>query len=720
MSLAPLPLSSKVTVLRGLGPARAAALQEAGIESLRDLLWSLPYRYVDRGSLRPLGSLEMRGFEAPDSGIVTVLGTIQDLRQSTTRVQRMALTEVLLADGTGTLRLLWFNQPYLGRTLRTGDRLLVFGPLVMGRQGLEMRGPQFELMARSGDPGGDGGADWVRRHLPLYRRLGPLTGRVRQRLVAEALSRAHLSEEWLPLELSRDLPDTLTALRLLHEPTDESDPQALEEGTTPAHRRLASEELFAFSLGVALRRVGRLKRQGLVVPTSPELRERLRTFLPFHLTQAQRRAFKEIVGDLTSGRVMNRLLQGDVGSGKTLVALLSMAMVAETGGQGALLVPTEVLARQHAASFQRYLGDHAGAMQLLLGGMKAAEKRAALARIASGEARYVVGTHALFQEAVAFHRLQLVVVDEQHRFGVKQREALKEKGGDPHWLVMSATPIPRSLALAVFGDLDQSVLDELPPGRQPISTKLHKPEFAERAWERMREELAAGRQAFVVSPSIDPSEGGSISGSQGRPGVARSAAFDGGKVQLRDIQAMEALLRAIFPDEPIEVVHGRLKADDMAARMGRFVAGEAKILLATTVIEVGVDVPNATVMVVDHAERFGLSQLHQLRGRVGRGAHRSHFLMISGSENDRLQTLVETQDGFRIAQRDLELRGPGEFFGVKQAGLPRFQVADLVRDRALLLRCREAADRALALGLSEAQTEWLRREQARLKLAEVS
>jgi ATP-dependent DNA helicase RecG len=719
MSLAPLPLATKVTVLRGLGPARAAALQEAGLDTLRDLLWSLPYRYVDRGSLRSLGSLELRGFEELDEGfglrpspswgaegsgrspsdrteggVVTVLGTLQDLRQSTTRVQHMALTEALLADGTGTLRLLWFNQPYLGRTLKVGERLLAFGPLAMGRHGLEMRGPQFEVMGRGEE------TPWVRRFLPLYRKLGLLPGRVRQRLVTEALGRAHPPDEWLPLELSRDLPDTLTALRLLHDPPDESEGRALDLGTTPAHQRLAAEELFAFALGVALRRAGRLKRRGLVVPTSPDLRERLKAYLPFKLTGAQRRAFKEIVADLTSGRVMNRLLQGDVGSGKTLVAFLSMAMVAETGGQGALLVPTEVLARQHAASFQRLLGPEAGAMQLLLGGMKAAEKRAALARIASGEARYVVGTHALFQESVAFHKLQLIVVDEQHRFGVKQREALKEKGGDPHWLVMSATPIPRSLALAIFGDLDQSVLDELPPGRQPITTKLHRPESAERAWEQMRRELAEGRQAFVVSPSIDPS--------------------DEGKVQLRDIQAMEALLRGIFPDEGIEVVHGRLKADEMAVRMGRFVAGKAKILLATTVIEVGVDVPNATVMVVDHAERFGLSQLHQLRGRVGRGAHRSHFLMISGSETERLQTLVETQDGFRIAQRDLELRGPGEFFGVRQAGLPQFQVADLVRDRALLLRCREAADRALAVGLSETQTEWLRREQVRLRLAEIS
>ncbi len=694
MTLAPLPLSTKVTVLRGLGPARAAALQEAGLETLRDLLWSLPYRYVDRGSLRPLGSLDLRGFEAAEGGVVTVLGTIRDLRQSTTRVQRMALTEVLLEDGTGTLRLVWFNQPYLGRALKVGDRLLAFGPLVVGRHGVEMRAPQFELMGRSEE------TPWVRRLLPLYRKLGPLTGRVRQRLVAEALGRVHPPEEWLPLELSKDLPDTLAALRLLHEPPDDSDARALEAGTTPAHQRLAAEELFAFALGVALRRAGRLRRKGLVVPTSADLRERLKAYLPFPLTGAQRRTFKEVVDDLTSGRVMNRLLQGDVGSGKTLVAFLSLAMVAETGGQGALLVPTEVLARQHAATFQRLLGPEAGALQLLLGGMKAAEKRAALARIASGEARYVVGTHALFQEAVAFHKLQLVVVDEQHRFGVKQREALKEKGGDPHWLVMSATPIPRSLALAVFGDLDQSLLDELPPGRQPIDTKLLHPAQAEAAWGLVGRELVAGRQAFVVSPAIDPS--------------------DESKVQLRDIQAMEKLLRARFPDTELAVVHGRLKADELAARMGRFVHGDAGILLATTVVEVGVDVPNATVMVVDHAERFGLSQLHQLRGRVGRGQHRSHFVMLSASEAERLTVLVETRDGFRIAQKDLDLRGPGEFFGVRQAGLPQFQVADLARDRTLLLRCREAADRTLHVGLSDRQMDWLRREQARLRLADVS
>jgi ATP-dependent DNA helicase RecG len=377
-----------------------------------------------------------------------------------------------------------------------------------------------------------------------------------------------------------------------------------------------------------------------------------------------------------------------------------MAMVAETGGQAALLVPTEVLARQHAATFEWLLGEDTDRLQLLLGAMKAAEKREAQVRIASGEARYVVGTHALFQESVAFSKLELVVVDEQHRFGVKQREALKGKGLDPHWLVMSATPIPRSLALAIFGDLEQSVLDELPPGRQPITTRLLDPDDAERAWDLVERELEAGHQAFVVSPAIDPT--------------------DETKVQLRDIQAMEGMIRGRFPEVPLAVVHGRLKTDELETRMAAFVKGEARILLATTVIEVGVDVPNATVMVVDHAERFGLSQLHQLRGRVGRGKARSHFLMISRSETERLHVLVETQDGFRIAQKDLELRGPGEFFGTRQSGVPQFQVADLLRDRPLLAKCREAAEKAAARGLSDAQMAWLRQEQARLKLAEIS
>ncbi len=691
------PMSAKVTALRGVGPAFAEALAGVGIETVRDLLFNLPYRYVDRGGLVPIRHLDTflaNSFQEREA--VTVLGAVSDIRTTVSSVQRMPLTEALLEDDTGRVRLLWFNQPYLAKALRKGDRILAFGPVVRGRHGLELRSPAFEVLGRAGDKD----EPWVRRYLPLYRKMGPLTSRSRGRLCQEALSKIQPPEEFLPRELAAGLPLTLDALRLLHQPQDDADPRELEAHHTPAHTRLALEEMFAFALGVVIRRSGRLARRGVVVPTSAELRETLHAMLPFRLTGAQREAFREIVGDLTSGKVMHRLLQGDVGSGKTLVAFLSMAMVAETDGQAALLAPTEVLARQHAISFQRLLGERADRMQLLLGPMKAAEKRAAMARIASGEARYVVGTHAIFQEAVDFAKLQLVVVDEQHRFGVKQREALKAKGGDPHWLVMSATPIPRSLALALFGDLEQSVLDELPPGRQPISTALLHPDDAERAWRLVEGELAKGHQVYVVSPAIDPS--------------------DESKVPLRDIQAMEAVLRGRFHDVPLEVVHGRLKADAMAERMGRFVSGEAKILLATTVIEVGVDVPNATVMVVDHAERFGLSQLHQLRGRVGRGKAHSHFAMLSGSETERLHALVETRDGFKIAQRDLELRGPGEFFGTRQSGLPSFQVADLVRDRGLLQRCRDAAEKALAMGLTDTQKTWLRQEQARLRLAEIS
>jgi len=695
-----LPFSSRLTALRGVGPKRLELLESAGFQTMGDLLWGLPYRYIDRGSIEPIGKLSYSSV-FPETTNITLLGKIDDLRQSTSRVQRMSITEALLRDETGAIRLIWFNQPHLSKILRPGDRLLAWGPLAHGRHGLEMRGPTWECVGRSKGENGEANENlFIHRFLPLYRRIGSLTGRVRQKLVALALEQVDRSGDFLPIELSGGFPDTLAALRLLHNPPDDSVADDLESGLTPAHQRLAAEELFAFALGVELRRSGRLTRHGEKMTTSVDLRNKLKSYLPFSLTMAQRIAFREIVQDLTSGRVMHRMLQGDVGSGKTLVAFLTMAMAAETSGQAALLAPTEVLARQHAASFAKLLGDESSRLQLLVGAMKAAERRAALEQIADGKANYIVGTHALFQEDVLFNKLQIVVVDEQQRFGVKQREAIRNKAIDPHWLVMSATPIPRSLALAFFGDLDQSILDELPPGRQPVRTRLVRPDHAEKVWDLVERELADGRQAFIVSPAIDPS--------------------DEKKASLRDIQAMEALLHGRFPDVHLVIAHGRLKTEELDERMSAFVSGQARILLATTVIEVGVDVPNATVMVVDHAERFGLSQLHQLRGRVGRGAHGGHFVMISKSETERLQILTETSDGFRIAQKDLEIRGPGEFFGTRQSGLPRFQVADLIRDRQLLIQCKEAAVNALKRGLTEDQQTWLRQEQARLKLAEIS
>ncbi len=689
-----LPLSARLTALPGIGTQLTEIFCEAGYETLRDLLFAMPYRYVDRGSVKKVRDLDDVFLEGE---IVTLLGSIKDIRQSTTAIQRMQLFEALFEDEEGgVLRLVWFNQAYLARVLRKGDRLLVFGSCQKGRHGFEMRSPAFEVLGK-GLPGED---PFVKRYLPLYRKQGALTSRLRARTVERALDHLAPIDSMVPPELTRHLPDLRVALKSLHQPPDETDPEALELLETPAHHRLAVEELFAFALGVAVRRSGRFKRRGEIIPTSAELRDRLKAYLPFTLTQAQRRAFKEIVDDLTGGHVMHRMLQGDVGSGKTLVAFLSMAMVAETRGQAALLAPTEVLARQHAKSFEKLLGESKASLQLLLGPMKAKEKREALRRIESGEARYIVGTHALFQESVQFQKLQLIVVDEQHRFGVKQREALKGKGLDPHWLVMSATPIPRSLSLALFGDLDQSILDEKPQGRQPIHSSLIHPDQAEKAWRLLESELEKGHQAYVVSPTIDPS--------------------DETKVSLRDIQAMEGLLRQRFPGVELEVVHGRLKADDMALRMGRFVEGASKILLATTVIEVGVDVPNATLMVVDHAERFGLSQLHQLRGRVGRGRAKSHFVMLSAKETERLKVLTHTEDGFKIAAKDLQLRGPGEFFGLRQSGLPQFQVADLMRHQDLLRQCKASAEKVVQAGLNESQMAWLAQESERLKRAEVS
>lgn len=692
------PVTANVSVLRGVGPAYAGAFAAAEIFTLKDLLWSFPFRYVDRGSLQKISNLGNYIIYNGDRENITTLGVIQDIRNSNTRVQRMNIVEAIISDGTGTLRIIWFNQSYVGNFLKIGDRLLVFGQLTAGRYGLELRGPTFELVGR----GGNTESDWPNRYLPLYRKLGSIVGRTRRRFVQDAILSVIEPDALLPTELSHNMLGTMASINFLHQPTDDSDPIELDTRNTRAHHRLATEELFAFSLGLAMRKTScTVQRRGYIVPTTPELREKLKSYLPFPLIRAQRRAFREIVTDLTSGRVMHRLLQGDVGSGKTLVAFLTMAMIAETGGQAVIMVPTEVLARQHTETIRNLLKNDTSRMQLLLGNMKASEKRLAIARIASGEASYVIGTHALFQESVTFQRLQLVVVDEQQRFGVRQREAIKQKGSDPHWLVMSATPIPRSLALAVFGDLDQSVIDAMPPRRQPIITQLINPLDIEQAWCIMDKELRSGHQVFVVSPAIDSQD-------------------EGKKVRLRNIKAMEILLRERFPDQVIAVVHGKLSAKEMVERMGSFIIGQANILLATTVIEVGVNISNATVMIVDQAEHFGLSQLHQLRGRVGRGNYCSYFLMLSSSESERLLVMKTTQNGFDIAQKDLELRGPGEFFGTRQAGLPKFQVADLLRDRQLFLKCRKSADYALQRGLSEHQIAWLQQEQVRLKLVEVS
>lgn len=670
-------LNTNVTILRGVGSVYNKALSEAGILTIKDLLWSLPYKYIDHGNLQTIRQLYST--TSKENNTVMVFGTIKNIKQNITNIKHISLVEATIDDGTGMLRLIWFNQPYLVKFLRVGYQLLAFGHIYYGHNGLEIRSPQFEVINNK--------SNLVNRYLPLYKKIGPISSYIRQRLVKEAFLLITEYDDWLPIDLVRNLPDVMTALYFLHQPPNNSDPIALQNCTTLAHQRLCCEELFAFSLGIALRRSANSNLSGKRIFPTVTLSNRLKKFLPFRLTSAQRLAFKDIVKDVTSGRVMHRLLQGDVGSGKTLVAFLAMAMIAESDGQAALLVPTEILASQHTNTIKKLAIDCGANIQCLVGSMKQSEKQLALSRIKSGEARYIIGTHALFQEAVRFNNLQLIVVDEQHRFGVKQREAIKQKGLNPHWLVMSATPIPRSLALTIFGDLDQSILDELPPGRQPISTRLIHPDESYQIWKLIDCELKLGHQVFVISPAIDTSN-----------------------VKVRDIKTMELFLRKRFPNQTIATIHGRLKDNEIAYNMKLFADGKAKILLATTVVEVGINIPNATVMVVDNAERFGLSQLHQLRGRIGRGSTHSYFIMLSKSETERLIIMTQTCDGFHIAQKDLELRGPGEFFGIKQSGLPQFQVADLLRDKKILHKCRQAANQMVEIGLSDAQLQWLKHE----------
>jgi len=470
------------------------------------------------------------------------------------------------------------------------------------------------------------------------------------------------------------------ALRRLHLPGPEEDVERLNAARGEAHRRLILEELFLFQLGLALRRRGvRRRRKGIAFEVTGRAREAVKRILPFHLTDAQKRVLRQIADDMQSPHPMNRLVQGDVGSGKTMVALLSMVIALENGHQAAFMAPTEILAEQHFLAFRRLLSRCPYRVELLSAALKGSARAAALARLASGEAQIAVGTHALIQEGVRFHRLGLAVVDEQHRFGVLQREDLIRKGYDADVLVMTATPIPRTLALTAYGDLDVSVVDERPPGRHPITTVLRRASERRAVVDLVRSEVAGGRQAYVVYPLVEESE------------------------KLEDVRAATQMAeewRAALPGVTVELLHGRLKSADKERVMAAFSGGAIQVLVATTVIEVGLDVPNATVMVVEHAERFGLAQLHQLRGRVGRGGHASTCVLVchgrlSDDARARIEVMVGTEDGFAIAERDLEIRGPGDFFGTRQWGLPGLRASNLVRDRDLLEKARAEAFRCV-------------------------
>jgi ATP-dependent DNA helicase RecG len=671
--------------IKGIGPKRALALAASGIERASDLVEVFPFRWEDRRAFARVSDLKPGGPE------VTLDLRVVSGRLIRTRRRQLTIFNAVLADETGSIKAIWYNQPYLERVLVKDARVVVFGRAVFDRYGRDvvLDNPDYERL-----DDGDDSAIHTGRIVPVYRKLGGLGSRsVRSVMhgVLLGLREGDLADP-VPVEVRsrRGISARLAALRAMHFPPDDTAMADLAARLTPAQRALAFEEIFLVQLALAVRRrdVARAMR-GAHYEIPDALRVKLAKLLPFKLTGAQKRVLKEIGDDLRAPHPMNRLVQGDVGSGKTIVALLTLLVAVENGYQAALMAPTEILADQHARSILRILRDAGSDVKVtvLTGSLKAQARRRAVSDIATGQAQLVIGTHALFEAGVEFKRLGLCVVDEQHRFGVMQRMAMSAKGARPDVLVMTATPIPRSLALTLYGDLDLSVIDELPPGRTPVTTVVRRERDRDKAYDGLRREIAKGRQAFVVVPL-----------------VTETAASD-----LKAATAFAAHLKKdIFPALSIGLLHGRLKGDEKDRVMQDFARGAIQIVVATTVVEVGVDVPNASVMVVEHAERFGLSQLHQLRGRVGRGAAKSYCVLMVGdgaegeTAKERLKTMEETSDGFKIAEKDLELRGPGAVFGTQQHGLSDLQfLAMILRDPSLLDDARHEAMRVAEAGGAE-------------------
>lgn len=681
---------SDVRFLSGIGPKRAEALAEVGIRRVADLLLRLPFRYEDRTASQPAAALE----DGADGAAAIV---VESVRVRPTRRPRLKIVELHGRDASGPVRATWFNQVHLTRLLTPGRRVQLFGRVRRPSPWStpEFQSPRYELGSEGvDDAGGTAGGQETSdpgahagRVIPIYERLGPLTPRqFRTTLHGLLASGRAVGRGLLPASVASrlGLPGRLEALRGVHFPASDASLDELRRRRSPGHRRLIHEEFFLFALGVLLRRrQDRVGRSGAHVFTVDDrLRDLVRRVLPFRLTGSQREALRVMAEEFRSEVTMRRLLQGDVGSGKTIVAVIASLIVIHHGAQAALMAPTEVLAEQHFGTIHRLLRPHGLRVVLLTAGLGAAERRAALWSAETGRADFVVGTHALIQEGARFHDLGLAIIDEQHRFGVAQRQALVERGGGADLLVMTATPIPRTLTLALHGDLDLSELRDMPPGRQPVATLVRAQKDMREVLGLIRSEVRAGRQAFVVGPSIEESEH--------LPGAGVEARF-------------AELTEGPFNDLRVGLVHGRLPRRERERVMSDFAAGEIDVLVATTVIEVGVDVPNATVMVVEHAERFGLAQLHQLRGRVGRGRDPATAVFVTGDRpgdtaRQRLRTLAETTDGFRIAEEDLRIRGPGDFLGTRQWGLPAFRVADLIQDADFLRAARDDARAFLASG----------------------
>lgn len=707
---------------KGVGPKRTDFLQRLGIETVEDALWTVPWRYEDRSVMTPIGNLV--------PGMVTsICGTVGKCEMKRTRNRRLSVLDVGVEDQSGRMQVVFFNQPYLQDILSVGKRVMMSGRVIAGRQGWmvpRMEVAQYEVVGEETES-----TLHVGRIVPIYHETKGWTSR-QMRVLTESLLEEYAMDlrDRLPVSLRarQRLIPIREALQDVHFPKAGADLRLLEQGKTPAHRRLAFEELFLLQVALATRQrsVQDRPKELHFNPRTP-LVQKLGRLLPFRLTAAQDRVIREIVRDMISPRPMNRLVQGDVGSGKTAVALHAIAVACGSGYQAALMAPTEILAEQHYRNIAGTLEALGLKVALLRGGDRGSIKKQQSVQLASGETHVAIGTHALIQKAVTFKNLGLAVVDEQHRFGVLQRKTLIEKGYQPDVLVLTATPIPRTLAMTVYGDLDVSIIDMLPPGRKPVRTFLFGEAQRRRAYQIVRDELRNKRQAYVVYPLVEESE----------------------KTDLQAaLQAVERLRNGEFAEFRVGLLHGRMKAAEREAVMAGFKDGTIQLLVATTVIEVGVDVPNATIMMVEHAERFGLAQLHQLRGRVGRGGHQSYCLLMAAglkraegllsrrpqedddslsTARERLEALLRSNDGFVIAEEDLRIRGPGEFFGFRQWGMPEFRAANIVRDGDLLHQARQEAFSLLktdpgltAPGHRAVREAMLRKWEKKLELGSVS
>ena len=710
--------------VRGVGPRVAEMLAFKGIETAEDLLYHLPFRYEDRQNPRSLDELVA-------GEVASVIGEVRGA--TLLRTRRGPIYEITLGQGRFAMKCLWFHATYLDGKFQAGQTVAVYGKIEPSRStsNFNMIQPQFEILPDASDDAETQLLE-VGRITPVYESLGGsrLASRWQRKTIFNLLEGMRGAvPDCLPQSMldRLSLPGRETALNEVHFPLEGTPFTQLQSSSTPAHRRLIFEELFFLELGLELKRRRMKERAGIAFAANDKVREAIREVLPFHPTAAQKRALGEIVTDMREPSPMRRLLQGDVGSGKTIVAFQAMLVAMENGYQAALMAPTEILATQHFLAARKLLekSTRRPRIVLLTGSLDEERKRSNRGLINRGEANLIIGTHALIEEKVEFDRLGLVVVDEQHRFGVLQRFKLMKKPNqpEPDVLVMTATPIPRTLALSLYGDLDLSILDELPPGRMPIATRRVPGERAEEVWDFVRKQVAKGRQAYIVYPVIEGSRDDQPeldfshdpnSGDDSHP-FRKKREMDGARGDLFPRAAQEAspnarsgLRSAVEMHEKLRsgplaglrvgLLHGRLDADEKEIIMRRFQRGEIDVLVSTTVIEVGVDVLNATVMVVEHAERFGLAQLHQLRGRVGRGAAKSYCILMTGERispvgEERLNAMVRTQDGFELAELDLAQRGPGEFFGTRQAGLPDFRVANLLRDRQLLELAKQEAAR---------------------------